>query len=347
MSFWQQCAAVLAAASLAVATARADETAKVVVADSEQLVLTPGGILVTDEATAQGEYWIGVFASRPAPALQAQLKLPKDQGLLVEALQPESPAAKAGVAQYDILLKGNDKPLTDVASLLRLIEQVKDGKLTLDLLRAGKHETVTVTPIKRPAGEAGMLGRPYTPGEGAAARDFFGGFGGFEGRPMEFRIFHPGQILSPGGPMTNAAGGEATSVEVMVVTKSTLADGSKVEITRRGADPAQVVVTHGKQKWEGTSADLSKIPENIRPEVEKLLHTTFEHMRVVPSTGLPAGGNVTFFGGGMGAGLPGPMAVLPNVEKRLGEMQKQIDELRQTVDALKSKPKKKAAPKPE
>ena len=339
MFLWKRCVAVAATALLAATAAWADEPA----ADANAKVLVND----VGAPSGQAEYWIGVFASRPSPALQAQLKLSKDQGLLVETVQYNSPAAKAGVQQYDILLKGNDKPLTDIASLLQAIEQVKDGKLTLDLLRAGKHESVTVTPAKRPAGEAGMMGGPWTPAEGAVAREFFGGFGGFEGRPMEFRIFHPGQILSPGGPMTKAAGGEATSVEVMIVTKSTLADGSKVEITRRGTEPAQVVVTHGKQKWEGTSADLSKMPENIRPEVEKLLHTTFEHMRVVPSAGLPAGGNVTFFGSGMGPGLPGQMAVLPNVEMRLGEMQKQIDELRQAVDALKSKPKKKAAPKPE
>ena len=32
------------------------------------------------------------------------------------------------------------------------------------------------------------------------------------------------------------------------------------------------MVTHDKEKWEGTAGDLSKIPEKIRPEVEGLLH---------------------------------------------------------------------------
>ena len=126
------------------------------------------------------DYWLGVVATRPSPALQAQLKLPKDQGLVVEALQPESPAAKAGVQQYDILLKGNDKPLTGLHDLLQLIDQVKDGKLKLELLRAGKHETVTVTPAKRPAQRAGT---------------------GWLGYRWYSNFVHPGQILPPGGTL--------------------------------------------------------------------------------------------------------------------------------------------------
>ena len=62
-----------------------------------------------------------------------------------------------------------------------------------------------------------------------------------------------------------------------------MADGSKVEITRHGGEPAKVVVTHDKDKWEGTSSDLSKIPEKIRPEVEKLLHPAFDPCAFWPS----------------------------------------------------------------
>ena len=109
------------------------------------------------------------------------------------------------------------------------------------------------------------------------------------------------------------------------------------------------MVTHDKDKWEGTSGDLSKIPEKIRPEVEKLLHPAFDHIRVLATAGEPAGGNVTYFGSAVApAGTSrSSSAVPPDVEKRLGEMQKQIDELRQSVDALQSKAKKKSAAKPE
>ena len=108
-----------------------------------------------------------------------------------------------------------------------------------------------------------------------------------------------------------------------------------MEITRHGGEPARIVVTRDKDKWEGTSSDLSKIPEKIRPEVEKLLHPAFDPMHVLSTVGEPAGGNATYLGGAAGtSGLPGPLVFPPEVERRLGEMQKQIDELRQAVDAL-------------
>ena len=149
-------------------------------------------------ATPPSEYWLGLFATNPSPALQSQLKLPKDQGLLVEGLQPDSPAAKAGIQQYDILLKGNDKPLNSIQDLMQVIDHVKDGKLTLDLLRAGKHETVTATPAKRPANEPGVIGGFLLP-EGAGVSGLIQNLNPnvTEGRPLEIRVIRPGDRFSP------------------------------------------------------------------------------------------------------------------------------------------------------
>ena len=82
-------------------------------------------VLVNDldaAAVPGSDYSIGLFASRPSPALQAQLKLPKDPGLVVEGCGADSPASKAGVQRYDILLKGNDKPLIGRNDLMQLID---------------------------------------------------------------------------------------------------------------------------------------------------------------------------------------------------------------------------------
>ena len=57
---------------------------------------------IQDVLFDRSEYWLGCGYSRPSPAMQSQLKLPKDEGLLVEAVQPKSPAAKAGIQQYDV-----------------------------------------------------------------------------------------------------------------------------------------------------------------------------------------------------------------------------------------------------
>ena len=251
----------------------------------------------------RSEYWLGVIATRPSPALQAQLKLPKDEGLVVEALQAESPADKAGVKPYDILLKGNDKPLTGLQDLMQLINQVKDGKLRLDFLRAGNHETLLVTPAKRPAQELGEASEAWIP-KGWRA---IGGLSQIidpnimPGEPLQFQVIRPGQILPPGSPVTNLPGGGLTTMEITVHAKANLSDGSTVEITRHGAEPAQVVVTHDKEKWEGTSSDLSKIPKKIRPEIQELLHPAFDHLPVLGRSGV---GSVTVMGGGRAARWP-------------------------------------------
>ncbi len=355
MLAWKLSSMVAAAAVLAAVVARADDPPLTITVGSAQTESAAGeahepAATLTLTGTLDGtgivmsmrsEYWLGVVASRPSPALQAQLKLPKDQGLVVEALQPGSPAAKGGIQQYDILLKANDKPLSGLHDLQQLINQVKGGKLTFDLLRAGKHETVTVTPTKRPAHEPGEMGALWIP-EGAAARSLNVGPNLMPGRPLEFRIIRPGQILPPGGALPAIAN---ATVDVTVHTKAKLADGSNVEITQRGAEPAKVVVTRDKDKWEGTSGDLSKIPEKIRPEVEKLLRPPFDRNRFFTRTGE---GTVTIVGSAEAApGLPAPLAVSPDIERRLGAMQKQLDELRHSVDALQGKAKEKSAAKPE
>jgi hypothetical protein len=360
---------IMAAAStlLAVTSARADDAPRAIVVTAEvQNEETPrflafygtGTLAVSGmpEKGGQvsvnlGEYWLGLFADPPSAALRSQLKLHENEGLLVESVQPKSPAAKAGIQQYDILLKGNEKTLSDVAGLIQLINQVKDGKLALDLLRAGKHVTLTVTPAKRPAGES----MEWTPSLG------MGGAGGGwlptplpgmpEGRPLEFRFIRPGQIV-PGEFKTGPAGGP-TTMEIMICTKSKLADGSEVEITRHGAEPAKVVVTRGKEKWEGTSEDLNKIPEKIRSEVKNLVHSKVDLMRVLATTSGPGEtGNLAYFGSARAVpgtvavpGMPYPLMVAPDVEKRLTAMQRQIDELKSSIESLKDKPKKKSAEK--
>ena len=115
-----------------------------------------------DPVFVGGEYWLGVLVSRPSPEMQAKWKLPRDQGLLVEVVQPNSPAAAAGIKPNDVLLKANDKPLADLRDLVKLINDVKEGKLSLQLLRDGKQETAVSH-----SGQAARLGNPAARSGGA------------------------------------------------------------------------------------------------------------------------------------------------------------------------------------
>ncbi len=265
-------------------------------------------IEVQEMSIEPSEYWLGVMISPPSPEAREKLKLPKDQGLMVETVEPKSPADKAGLKPHDVLLKANDKPLGDLRDMLKIINDVKEGKLTLEVLRDDKHETVVAKLAKRSSSDLAEA-RAWIEKLGPKMKS---------GQPLRFHIVGPGQIMPFGGGGAGEPGVALTNVEVTICTKATLADGSQVEITRDGGDPAKVVVTQDKDRFEGTSADLKKIPEKMRPEVERLLHSPMGKYFGSPA---PQSGE-----------LPGMTAIRPNIEKRLAEMQKQIDELRKQVE---------------
>ena len=327
-------ATAVAAAMLMVNTARAEVGSATAQAAAKVLSAgEPVPVEIQEMGIEPSEYWLGVMISPLSPEAREKLNLPKNQGLMVETVEPKSPAEKAGLKPDDVLLKANDKPLGDLRDMLKLVNEVKEGKLTLDVLRDGKHETVVAMLAKRSSSDMAEA-RAWIEKLGPKMKS---------GQPLRFHIVGPGQIVPFGGG-AGEPGVALTNVDVTVCTKASLADGSQVEITCHGSDPAKVVVTHDKERWEGTPGDLSKIPEKIRPEVERLLNSPMARMNFFAAPGEAAHGNMMYFGGPapQPGDMPGETAIGPIVEKRLSEMQKQIDELRKRVDALQSgaKPKK-------
>lgn len=95
------------------------------------------------------DFYIGVPVEAPDEALRAHLDLPAGQGLVVKSVEPDSPAAKAGLKPFDILLSFGDKPLDDAKALVEQI-RASDGKtVTLKVLRSGKRTEVPITPERR------------------------------------------------------------------------------------------------------------------------------------------------------------------------------------------------------
>jgi membrane-associated protease RseP (regulator of RpoE activity) len=94
----------------------------------------------------QGTY-LGVLFSKVPVALYDQLpQIPRDQGVLVTHILPDSPAAKADLRRHDILLQYGQEKIRDCEDLVRMIQADKpERKLKLLLLRAGKEMTVEVT----------------------------------------------------------------------------------------------------------------------------------------------------------------------------------------------------------
>ena len=90
--------------------------------------------------------FLGVlFCPIPEALLDHLPQLPRESGVLVTHVLPDSPAAKAGVRRHDILLQYDGRKIRDGDHLARLIRAGKEGQqVELLLVRAGKETRVNV-----------------------------------------------------------------------------------------------------------------------------------------------------------------------------------------------------------
>ncbi len=100
--------------------------------------------LITNGRVMRG--YIGLSTVDVDPVTARLLNLGKLQGLVVENMDKNGPAAKAGVAVGDVLTKLNDKPHNGVRAAMDIIAESKPGTLVkLDILRNGKPVTLSIT----------------------------------------------------------------------------------------------------------------------------------------------------------------------------------------------------------
>ena len=114
----------------------------------------------------------GSVVSPVHPRLAAQFSeiLGKDRGLEVEGVASDSPAAKAGVKPYDILISFADQKLSSPEQLLKLVHSEKAGsKVPLTLLHNGKTEKIEVT-LKQMKEESRPLAREEATPQGPRGR---------------------------------------------------------------------------------------------------------------------------------------------------------------------------------
>ncbi len=78
-------------------------------------------------------------------SLRVALSITQERGLLVFAVEPDSPAEKSGLTLGDTLLAVNAQPLNDVDDLRRSLRSLHAGEtITLSLLRGGELKPLTV-----------------------------------------------------------------------------------------------------------------------------------------------------------------------------------------------------------
>jgi len=89
--------------------------------------------------------YCGVSTVEVTPPLASQLKLPAGMGLLVDFVEPGSPAEMAGIKQYDILMKFNDQLLANSEQLRVLVRsKMQSDDVKFAIIRQGQPTSVNV-----------------------------------------------------------------------------------------------------------------------------------------------------------------------------------------------------------
>jgi serine protease Do/serine protease DegQ len=88
---------------------------------------------------------LGVNIQDLTPDLAQAFGLKQSQGAVITAVQPKSPAAKAGLEPGDVVLSVNDKPVKTSQDIRNTIGLLPVGEeVALDILRRGETQTVKV-----------------------------------------------------------------------------------------------------------------------------------------------------------------------------------------------------------
>ncbi|MFM5954351.1 MAG: Do family serine endopeptidase [Novosphingobium sp.] len=124
--------------------------------------------------------FLGVQIQPITDEIADSLGLPHDRGELVRGIQPNMPAAAAGLKTGDIVLKVNGQEVTPDRTLSAIVSDTAPGtRIPVDVLRGGKPMTLYATVAKRPSQQElaktltpqtrpDALANPQTQGDGLA-----------------------------------------------------------------------------------------------------------------------------------------------------------------------------------
>jgi serine protease Do len=90
--------------------------------------------------------YLGLMLQDIDAGLAKQFDLPDQNGALVGDVDPNAPAAKAGLKAGDVIIAVNDKAITDAHDLQLTVSQIAPGTTaTLKVIRNGFNKTLSVT----------------------------------------------------------------------------------------------------------------------------------------------------------------------------------------------------------
>lgn len=120
----------------------------------------------TKEKKSESGY-IGVYMQELTDEVRKGLDLEVSKGVLISGVQDDSPAAKAGVEEGDVVVAFGGTAVDSPEELRSVVSDFEPGaKAKLELVRDGKAQTVTLTVGDRPERDAFSFVTPDLDGRG-------------------------------------------------------------------------------------------------------------------------------------------------------------------------------------
>jgi serine protease Do len=130
--------------------------------------------------------WMGVSIQDVTPELAEQFAIPEAKGALVTDVLENSPAAKAGLQQGDVIVSYDGKPVEDPGSLRNHVAQTAIGKkVKVGIIRDKKEKEIEIAISERPK-EMSQKGEEESAGPGGEASTALAG--------MEVRDLTPDMV---------------------------------------------------------------------------------------------------------------------------------------------------------
>lgn len=229
---------------------------------------------------------LGVVSSPAPEVLASQLRLPKDTALVVDFVEPNSPAAVAGIKKNDVLVKFDDQLLINVQQFAVLIRIHKPGdEVKLTLIREGSPTVAPVKLVEKEIEQPPFFNVWDLRPPGAGAPGYGSPYGPFGGVPNTVRLQG-----GPGEPRPGGPGGTAIRIlpenlvemvekegvfTTLLAGSITIADGEHT-LTVSQKDGARHLLAadkNGKVLFDGpiaTPEQKQAVPKDILKKLEML-----------------------------------------------------------------------------
>src|SRR5215469_11759274 len=94
---------------------------------------------------AEGSSWLGVELHEVTSDTAKELKLPAERGVVLTSIVPDSPAAKAGLKENDVVTEINGQRVEGAAQFRRMLREIPAGRTAqITVWRDGRAQTISV-----------------------------------------------------------------------------------------------------------------------------------------------------------------------------------------------------------